>query len=186
MKALVNLAVVIVSIGLAVSCKKETQPAEENENELVTTVQLDFKNRTTNETSTFAWEDEDGPGGNVPTIDDIMLDNNTVYDVQVTLWNKSVAPAENVNEEILAESENHRFYYEVSAGTGININNFDNDINGVPLGINSEWTTGNAGTGTLTVVLRHYAEGGKEGSDLVNDTKSTTDAGAVFNLIVRE
>lgn len=179
-----NYFLVLVVLLAAASCKKETQPAEENENELITTIQLDLTKRGTADKLIYVWEDADGPGGEIPAIDDIVLEPNTVYDVKVTLWDKSKTPAEDVTEEVRGESENHRFYYETSAGSGITITDFDNDINGVPLGITSVWTTTGAATGTFSLILRHYPNGGKEASDDAGSTKSTTDAGAVFEFIV--
>jgi hypothetical protein len=174
----------IVLLSIAASCKKESQPAEENDNELITTIELEFTERETDSVTTFRWDDPDGAGGDVPEVDSILLEENKVYDVKVTLWNKAVTPAENITDEVKGESENHRFYYEVSAGSGITVGGLDNDINGLPLGVASEWTTTAAGSGTLTLVLRHYGSGGKEPSDPVNSPKSSTDAGAIFTLKV--
>lgn len=163
------------------SCKKESQPAEENDNELITTVQLDFVNRQSGERSTFDWEDGDGPGGELPVIDSVILEDNAAYDVQISFWNKSVTPAENITEEVKAESENHRVYYEPTQASGITINGYDNDINGVPLGVSSVWTTGDQALGNVIIVLRHYPNGQKAADDAIDNSKSSTDAGAIFN-----
>src|SRR5688572_29856698 len=103
----------IVLLSIAASCKKESQPAEENDNELITTIELEFTERETDSVTTFRWDDPDGAGGEVPAVDSILLEENKVYDVKVTLWNKAVTPAENITDEVKGESENHRFYYEV-------------------------------------------------------------------------
>lgn len=176
-------ALILAAVSVS-SCKKENQPVEENDNELITTIEMEFRERGSDDRQTFRWEDTDGAGGEVPVIDSILLDENTVYDVKLTLWNKAVTPAENITEEVQGESENHRFYYEVPAGLGITIDGLDNDVNGLPLGVSSVWTTTTETGGTLTLVLRHYPNGGKELSDPVNSTKSTTDAGAVFTVKV--
>lgn len=177
----VALSLMAVSLMIVAGCEKENQPAEENENELITTVQLDFTKRGTDDRSTFTWEDADGPGGEIPIIDTVRLDDNSVYDVEVSFWNKSVTPAENITEEVRGESENHRVYYEASAASGILINGYDNDTGGVPLGIQSVWTTTGSSEGTVMVVLRHYPNGGKAADDPMNSPKSSTDAGAIFN-----
>lgn len=162
------------------SCEKETQPVEENDNELITTIQLDFTKRNSGDKSTFIWEDADGAGGDVPYADTIKLDDNSVYDVKVSFWNKAKTPAEDITQEITAESENHRIYMEPTAGSRIVVSDFDIDTNGMPLGTNNVWTTGDAAEGNVVIVLRHYPEGGKAADDPVNSTKSSTDAGAVF------
>ena len=178
--------IMLVAIGsLFLSCKKESQPTEENDNELITTIQIDFSKRNSDDKLTFIWEDADGAGGDIPYADTIKLDDNSVYDAKVSFWNKSKNPAEEITPEVIGESEHHRVYLEPSAGSGILINNFDIDVNGMPLGINSVWTTSDASEGNVVVVLRHYPEGGKAADDPVTSTKSTTDAGAVF-LVVSE
>ena len=171
---------------LVAGCKKETQPAEENDNELITTVQLDFTERGSGAQTSFQWEDADGPGGEVPVMDTIRLDENSIYDVKVTFWNKSVTPAEDITTEVKGESESHRIYYDVSAGTGITIDGYDNDTGGMPLGVNSVWTTTANGSGNVVIVLRHYPDGGKAADDPVNSPKSTTDAGAIFEVVMGE
>lgn len=173
---------IIVLMIFSFACKKETQPIEENENELITTIQLDFTKKSSGDQSTFIWEDADGPGGEVPYIEDIVLDVNAEYDVQISFWNKSVTPFEDITEEVKEESLHHRIYYEPSAGSGVTISGLDIDTNGMPLGVSSVWTTSANLTGTITVVLRHYPEGGKAADDPVNSTRSSTDAGALFNV----
>lgn len=180
----VILPAALVLLMIFAGCKKETQPAEENDNELITTVQLDFTQRGSGLQSTFLWEDGDGPGGELPVIDSILLEENKVYDVRISFFNKSVTPAEDITEEVKAESESHRVYYEPTAPSGITINGYDNDTGGLPLGINSVWTTTTSAVGNIVVVLRHYPNGGKEADDAINDSKATTDAGAIFNVRV--
>ena len=91
---------------------------------------------------------------------------------------------EEIHEEIEEESASHRFYFEPSAASNITINGFDVDGNGVPLGLTSVWTTGSTGTGTVKITLRHYEDRGKETSDPVNSSKSSTDAEVTFNTII--
>lgn len=172
-----------VFVLFTAACKKETQPAEENDNELITTVQLDFTMRGTGDQSTFTWEDLDGPGGELPQIDTVFLADNAVYDVRISFWNKSVTPADNITSEVQSESENHRIYYEPSAASGIIVNGLDNDTGGIPLGVNSVWTTSGAANGSIVIALRHYPNGGKAADDPVNSSKSTADAGAIFNVV---
>jgi len=184
MKSITKYLLIASMVIWIAGCKKETQPAEENDNELITTIQLDFTKRGTDDKSTFLWEDVDGPGGALPVIDEIMLDDNHVYDVVVKFWNKSVTPADDITKEVQAESANHRLYYEPTAGSGIVVDGLDNDTEGLPLGLNSVWTTGNSASGSVTIILRHYPEGGKAAEDPANSTKSTTDAGASFTVTV--
>ncbi len=168
---------------IIVSCKKETNKPEENDNEVITTIEVKATEQGTNNTVTFKWEDLDGEG-DAPVIDPIVLDPNKIYDVELTLLDKTKNPVVNTTEEIAEESVDHRFYFEPSLGTGITVSGFNTDDNSIALGTESVWTTTSLGTGTIKIILRHYPEGGKEASDPVNSSKSSTDAEVHFNVTV--
>lgn len=163
------------------SCKKD-KAEEENEEEVITTLQLTFVPVGGGTTVTYKYDDADGPGGANPTKDEIVLQPNKNYNVAVQLLNKTVNPAEDITAEVAAEADAHRFYYEPSGASNITVSNLDNDGNGVPVGINSTWTTGAAATGTIKVTLRHYAGNppNKAAGDPVNSGKSATDIEVEF------
>ena len=177
---LYGMAILLIALA---ACKKETQPAEENDMELITTIQLDFEHDGSTQKATFIWEDADGPGGDEPYSDTIKLKAGTMYSVTVSFWNKTLNPAEDITNEVQNESEHHRIYYEPGAATGIIVDGLDDDVSGMPLGVNSVWTTTDVSAGNVLVVLRHYPEGGKRPGDEINNPASTTDAGAVFEVI---
>ncbi len=162
------------------SCKKDNM--EENEEEVITTIQMTFVPVGGGATLIFKYDDPDGPGGANPTQDQIVLASNKTYNVAVQLLNKTVSPAEDVTLEVAAEPQAHRFYYQPSQGSNITVSGFNNDASGIPLGITSIWTTGAAATGTLKVTLRHYAGNppNKELNDPVNSNKSSTDVEVDF------
>lgn len=164
------------------SCKKDNDE-EENEEEVITTMQLTFVPVGTGATVTYKFDDADGPGGANPVQDEIVLQPNKTYNVSVQLLNKTVSPAEDITSEVAAESEAHRFYYEPSGAGNITVAGFNNDGNGVPVGITSTWTTGAAATGTIKVTLRHYPGNppNKAASDPVNSSKSSTDIEVEFS-----
>lgn len=157
------------------SCKKDDD--EENEEEVITTMQLTFVPVGGGTTVTYKFDDPDGPGGGSPTIDEIVLAPNKAYNVTLQLLNKTVTPAEDITLEVAAESQAHRFYYEVQGGLNLTISNLNNDANGVHLGITSTWTTGAASTGKANVTLRHYPGNppNKAASDPLDSPKSSTD-----------
>lgn len=177
------LLFVLASVVLITACSKD-DVAEENSNELITTIELKITERGTTNTISYEFEDLDGPGGQNPEIDQIVLSPNKTYDVEIEVYDESKNPPVVIHEEIEEESASHRFYLEPSAGSNITISDFDLDSNGVPLGLGSVWTTGAAGSGTVKVTLRHYEDRGKETSDPVNSSKSTTDAEVTFNTII--
>lgn len=184
MKSISAMIGISALIFLFASCKKEKEAPEGNDNELITTIEVILTERGTGIDSVYIWEDADGPGGDVPFIEHINLKENKIYDAEIKFWDKSRTPAENITLEVQQESLNHRVYFEASSGSGITISDLDTDSDGKPLGISSVWSTTSSATGTLTIVLRHYPDGGKETDDPVNSTKSSTDAGAIFNVNV--
>lgn len=177
---------ILISSVLITSCKKET-PVEPNEEEVITTMKLTFVPIGGGETLTYQFDDPDGPGGTMPTKDEIVLAPSRSYNVSVQLLNKTVTPEEDITTEIQAESDAHRFYYEPSTASNINISGLDNDGNGVPLGITGTWATGNVTTGKIKITLRHYpgTPPGKEISDPVNSAKSDTDVEVEFNTKIQ-
>ncbi|MGZ5247622.1 MAG: hypothetical protein ACXWV5_11320 [Flavitalea sp.] len=183
MKLIKSLMFVMASGVLLTACSKD-DVAEENSNELITTIELKITERGTNNTLSFEFEDLDGPGGQNPEIDQIVLSPEKTYDVTIEVYDYSKNPPVEIHEEIDEESTSHRFYLEPSANSNITISNYDLDVNGVPLGLSSVWNTGAAGSGTVKVTLRHYEDRGKETSDPVNSNKSTTDAEVTFNTVI--
>jgi len=180
------LSALLVTTLIAASCKKEKDNEESNENEIITTVKLTFTDRTSGASSTFVWKDLDGDGGNDPVIQDITLQSASVYDVSLTLLNETQNPAEDVTEEVEEESAAHRFYYEASGGLGLTVTDLDKDSEGITLGLNSVWTTSGPGSGTIRLVLRHYPAGGKDETDPVNSSKSSTDMDVSFAVQVAD
>jgi hypothetical protein len=168
------------------SCEKEDN-GEENEEEVITTLQLSFVPVGGGNTLTYKFDDPDGPGGANPTQDQIVLAPNSSYNVTVQLLNKTVNPADDITIEVAEEAEAHRFYYEPSAGSNITVANLNNDPDGVPLGITSTWTTATTATGTIRVTLRHYPGNppDKAAADPVNSPKSSTDAEVNFSTSIQ-
>lgn len=171
---------------LVTSCKKDTVE-ETNDEEVITTMKLTFVPVGVGATLTYQFDDADGPGGTAPTIQDIVLTPSKTYNVSVQILNKTKTPIADLTTEILQEADAHRFYYLPTTGSKITVSGLDNDGNGVPLGINSTWTTGTIATGKIKITLRHYPgiPPGKAAGDLVNSTKSGTDIEVEFNTKIQ-
>lgn len=176
------IAALVMAFAI-VSCKKETP--EENDNEVITTVEVHVTEQGTSNTLVFKWEDLDGIGGNNPVIEKILLNADKKYDVELVLLDKTKSPVENITEEVEEENEDHRFYFTPSSGLALVVDGLDLDDSGVPLGIHSQWSAGAAGSGSIQVLLRHYPNGGKEASDPATSGKSSTDADASFPVEIR-
>ena len=186
-KNIITATLLFISFSfLFTACKKETG-VELNEEEIITDVELTFINQSTGDSLIFNYQDADGPGGLAPTQDSILLQANTSYKVALNLYNKTVNPIENISEEIIEEADAHRFYYSTSPNSGVTITTTDVDENNVPLGLKSNVTTGNIGTGSLRIILRHYPGNppDKAIADLENSPKSTTDVDVTFDVRVK-
>lgn len=177
-KRIIKTGFLLLIVTALTQCKKTVE--ENNDNEIITTVELHFTPQGGGTTKVFSFNDPDGDGGANPAIDEIQLTPSTVYSVSLVLLDKTKNPVENINEEIEAEGQDHRFYFEPSSGSNITVSNLSNDANGIPLGLQSAWTTGAAATGTLKLTLRHYESGGKALADPVNSNKSASDVEVTF------
>lgn len=174
---LLSAAVLLISGSVLFSACKKDKPVEPNDEEVITTLVVKLTPAGGGTTLTYEFDDADGPGGAAPTIDEIALAPSTTYNVALQVLNRTVTPVEDITTEIEEEADAHRFYYEVSGGANVTVSNLDNDADGVPVGINSTWTTGAVSTGKLRITLRHYpgTPPNKAAGDLVNSEKSGTD-----------
>lgn len=167
------------------SCKKDVA-GEENDEEVITTLQLAFTPNSGGTPLIYKFEDADGPGGLAPVTDDIILEPETNYSVTLKLLNITTEPVTDITKEVMDESAAHRFYYNATAGSNLTISDLDIDENGLPLGVNSVWKTGETANGNVTVVLRHYPgfPPDKASDDPMDSPKSSTDVMVTFNTIV--
>jgi hypothetical protein len=182
-----NLSKLLLALSLPIlilSCKKDDH--DDHEEEVITTVTVKLTPQAGGTTLSFSFDDPDGPGGNAPMIDPMVLAANTTYNVSLEFYNKTTNPVTNLTSEISAESTSHRIYFTPSQGSNITISNLNNDTNGIPFGLTSTWTTGNAGQGTVKITLRHYGGNppNKATDDTVTSNKSSTDAEVTFNTTV--
>lgn len=181
--------IVIVLGILAISgCKKdddlvETPPPVQNEGEVITTMRLIATDSATNTVAgTFTFRDPDGSGGTGPDIfDTIRLAANKTYNVQLVLLNETVTPADSISNEVLAEANDHMFFFHYT-GAAITQSYLDQDTNTPPLGIglHTKWKTGAASTGTSQVILKHQP-GVKDGTE----TPGETDIDITFQTVIQ-
>lgn len=171
MKKTLFIILATTIIAFISGCKKVDEPEPQENPELITSVELQFTNAANSaDVRTFAFRDPDGPGGNAPTqFDTILLDNNSNWDLVVTLLDESESPAENITTEVEAEGDEHQFFFTVSAGLNFIINYNDADVNGDPIGIVNIANTGNASMGNVTIILKHQP-GTKDGNITTGDT----------------
>jgi hypothetical protein len=149
-----------LSLGLFAACGGD-DGGSTNENEVITTVILKFT-PTSGTAVTATFNDADGDGGMAPTIDPVNLSAGN-YTLSVQFQNRLVSPPEEITEEVNGEHDVHLLLFTGTAVVGPATTNTtgplmqsyaDMDGNGLPIGLSNN-IVASAGTGQLTVTLRH-------------------------------
>jgi hypothetical protein len=134
-----------------------------NENEVITTVLLELTPGDGGAAVTAAFNDPDGDGGAVPTIEPLVLASGKTYAMTVRFQNRLETPPDEITDEVRDESDQHQVFFTGSAingpatatpGAPLTHSYADTDANGLPIGLASTIVAA-AGTGTLVVTLRH-------------------------------
>lgn len=163
----------------------DNDPVVEIEEEVITTLTYTLTS-TSGNTVSMRFQDLDGDGGTAPMIGSGTLEANTTYVGSLELLNESEDPSEDITEEIMEQDEEHQFFFS-STVPGVSISYNDADPMGNPIGLSTTLTTGDAGSGTLTVTLRHEpnktAEG-VSGGDISN-AGGETDMEVAFSIDVQ-
>ena len=158
-------------ILLLTACNDDDVPPIENEEETITHITLTFTPQGNGSRVEATWVDVDGEGSANPVLSDIVLAPNTTYALTISLRNL-IDPDNpvDITEEIDEEAAAHQFFFAWTDGlftdpTGDGnvgdgqqndpVNYDDEDTNGLPLGLETSWTTGDAAIGTFRVLLLH-------------------------------
>ena len=191
-----QIAVPLLFLLLAFGCEVE-DPGRENVPELITQVRLTFTPSVGNPVVVTA-TDPDGEGVQDVQVDSpIALDGMKSYLLSVTLTNGLAQvsdPEYDVTEEVEEESHEHIFFFSWTndvfsdpLGNGNidsrsdPINYEDKDINGLPLGLQTLWTTGVATSGDFRIVLKHQPDLKSETSE---SSIGETDLDITFPIVV--
>jgi hypothetical protein len=181
-----SLALLATSI-FSNACKKEKPEDPAEDTEIITTVELRFKDSAnTANVLSYVWEDRDGEGGNTPNRQDsIRLDSGKTYIVELKLSDVTKSPVADISAEIKAEADDHQIYYTITpAVAGLSATITDKDSKGFALGLESIWKVRSSkGKGrTINVLLKH-----KPGVKTANDanTVGETDIDVNFPLRIK-
>jgi len=170
----VFMAINFAALVLLTSCSDDPEP--ENVPELITKATLTFTPVGGGTTVTVNATDPDGEGvQNIVVDGPINLVRNKSYTLTVALINELANPSDpeyNITEEVEEEGDEHMFFYSWTnnvfsdpSGNG-NIDNRadavnynDQDENGLPLGLNTSWTTVDAAaSGSFRIILKHQPD----------------------------
>jgi len=175
------LAGLIITGGLISSCGDDDAPAEENEEEVIDLVTLTFTPQGGGTAITATATDPDGEGAADFETTDIELEVNTTYELAITIENTE--EDEDITEEIEEEDDEHMFFFSFTtdifsdpSGNGNvdnradDVNYNDEDANGNPVGLSTNWTTGDVASsgGSFRVILKHQP-------DIKSATSSSSD-----------
>ena len=143
------------------SCKKDKTdvPEPENEEEVITDIILTFTSQSDeNEKIIVTANDPDGEGIQPIEIkENIVLKENTVYNVTVEISNKSDSSNPiDITEEVKEEGDEHLFCYTIT-DADVSVKRTDSDGK-YEIGIESTWTTKEASEGKIRMVLKHQPD----------------------------
>jgi hypothetical protein len=156
----------------AAGCDDGEPPGHDHETEVITTVTLTLTPSAGGAPVTAAFSDPDGDGGMSGTADPLALSVATEYAMAITFSNALIDPPLDLTPEISDEAEDHQVFVHGDAVEGpattttggllvhayadaesdYGADAVDGDL---PVGLSNTITTGAAGTGSLSVMLRH-------------------------------
>lgn len=168
-----KLAIIaVLTASFFTSCKDdmdvEKPQEDQNEEEVITSMEVHLTDSANGTKSMFAFRDPDGDGGDAPTVfDTIKITENTVYYAEILLLDESGSAVDTISHEVVEEAADHLLCYS-SASNSITIDVTDTD-GALPLGLESTWRTRGSDTSSLNMVLKHQP-GIKTGSCDLGET----------------
>ena len=152
----------LLGLSACSDVEEDDHDHDHHDHEVMTTVELTFTDGDGAE-SIFIWADPDNTAN--PTIDDIILSNESDYTLTLRCVNELEDPTEDVTPEISDEEDEHYVFIYGGAVTGPateeNANALvehmyaDEDGNGLPIGLENDIMTLAAGEGEFKVRLQH-------------------------------
>lgn len=171
---------------ISTSCSKdEHEPHDDNE--LITTVKLEFKPVTNLSlpTRSFFWKDTQGDGV-MDSVDPIELDKNTTYEMRVSLLDETKKPAFDISKEIEDEADVHLFVFKSNPLGLLSVQIKDLDKKGLPIGLRSEVKSQFvAGTGRFNVILKHQPPVNGRAVKTGNEEVGSTDVDVTFPVTIK-
>lgn len=187
----------LLSIFFISGCDND-DPVKEDVPELITKATLTFTpiSGSTIEVKVTA-TDPDGEGVQSLRVDSpINLLGNQSYTLEITLVNElsQTNAGYFISEEVAEEADEHMFFFSWTnnvfgdpTGNGNMdnrsdaVNYEDEDVNGLPLGLKTSWTSASTSTGDFRVVLKHQP-GLKSASSDSNTGETDLDITFVINI----
>lgn len=180
------LAVLFIATLTITSCSDDT-PEVINEEEVITTMIIELTPNGGGDKVILKSKDADGNGSEAPKVEGGTLEANKTYSAVITLLNELESEPEDITEEVAEEADEHQFFYQANKITSTFTYAGANDADGNPVGINFTVVTGDAGTGSYVVTLRHepnkIGEGVKAGD--ITNAGGETDIQVIFPIEIK-
>lgn len=172
------------------SCSDDDDnPPPVNEEELITTMTVTLTGGGSSiELKSVDLDGPDGPNAPVVTVSEALA-ANTTYTGSISLLNETEDPAENINEEIEEEADEHQFFFEIASSLDATAAASDTEADYAeftstnPVGLEFDLVTGDASTGNLTITLRHMPNKPNDGT--LADAGGDTDIAQSFPLEIQ-
>ena len=168
------------------SCDDDNDPEAENEVEQITKITLTFNDGTNDIVGTYLDSDGDGPASGVFSPTTIELDASTAYSLSIEFTNTLEDPEEDITEEVEEEGDEHQIFFSYTNSIFTDAADAwynDTDNNSLPIGLSTNWNTGNAGaSGNFTVTLKHQPDI-KSATSTINDGE--TDIAQTFSIEIK-
>ncbi|MFZ6013988.1 MAG: hypothetical protein ACOYXT_26850 [Bacteroidota bacterium] len=192
------MAFAIASLSVISGCDDD-DPKKEDTPELITKAVLTFSPSAGGSPVVVTAKDPDGEGVQDLAVDGpIHLAAAKSYTLTIQLINELAEPTDaeyNITEEVEEEADEHMFFFSWTnnvfndpTGNG-NIDNRSDDVNyedededGLPLGLETFWTTASASSGKFRVMLKHQPE---LKSDASTSSTGETDLDIEFTINIQ-
>ena len=182
-KSLIFLGLVSMLATACIDNDDPKNPTDPHDEELITTLELQFIDTLNQDTLRFVYADPDGDGGNDPiTWDTIRLDKDA-YWVNLNVYDESVNEKITIiTPEIEEEGDEHQFFF-IDALNTVDVEYDDADENGNPIGIKTYWRIVESGNSTMRVVLKHQPDGKPAAPGDIN--VGSTDIDVTFQMEIQ-
>lgn len=184
-------ALIMATVVTLSSCSNDdNNDAPVNEEELITTVTAIYTPVGGGTAVTLQYKDLDGEGANAPVITvSGNFEKSKTYNGVLTFKNELTNPVEDITLEIIEEGVDHQVFYQTTGTVnafsyGTATSNLD--VNGLPVGLQSVFTTTDTASGTLTITLRHQPvkTASNVASGDITNASGNTDAEVSFPISV--
>ncbi len=175
-----SIFLMAILVATSISCTDDDDPIAVDEEETITTMNVTLSTAGSADI-VLQSRDLDGDGPEPPVISVANLAANTTYAGSIELLNETADPAEDITVEVAEEDDEHQFFFS-TGGAISQVTYDDEDGDGNPIGLSFVLTTGDAGSGTLQITLRHEPKKPNDGS--LADAGGETDIAQTFTVTV--